>query len=165
MYDFNKYDDATQVNRFEGFIDRNGYFYKVAKRGEKITDEKGRIRDSHNLWAEAFLKEKMNITEFKFNPTASALFTLTKLNGPAEILIHCFGYIYYSHDPIYFKPIIKAPNQKIANYKATEEQLNTLYSIMFLNKEDTNISIFFCEEESYDYYGEYEQNKIKILKK
>ena len=35
MYDFNKYDDALQVNRYEGFIDRNGYFYKVSKRREK----------------------------------------------------------------------------------------------------------------------------------
>ena len=120
MYDFNKYDDVMEIYRYEGFIDRYGNFYKVCKRGEKITDEHGRVRDSHNRWAEAYLREKMNIKDFKFNPTASALFTLTSLNGPAEILIHCFGYVYYSHDPLYYKPIIKVPNPKIANYKATE---------------------------------------------
>lgn len=149
MYDFNKYDDVIEINRYEGFIDRNGYFYKVCKRGEKITDESGRVRDSHNKWAEAYLKDKMNIKDFKFNPTASALFTLTKLNGPAEILIHCFGFVYYSHDPYYFKPIIKTPNPKIANYKATEEQLDMLFSIMVMNKENTNIGIFMGEEEDY----------------
>ena len=132
-FDFTKYDDVTQINRYEGFIDRNGNFYKVCKRGEKITDEKGMIRDSHNLWAEAFLKEKLSVKNFKFNPSVSELFALSSLNGPAEILIHCFGYVYYSHDPIYYKPIIKGPNPKIASYRITEEQLNTLFSVMLLN--------------------------------
>lgn len=163
MYDFNKYDDATQINRYEGFIDRNGYFYKVSKRGAKITDENGKIRDSHNKWAEVYLKQKKNMKDFKFNPTASALFTLTKLNGPAEILIHCFGYVYYSHDPIYYKPIIKVPNPKVANYKATEEQLNMLYSIMLLNRENTNIDIFFEDEDINDYYARDDQKNYKRL--
>ena len=123
MHDFNKYDDAMAVHRYEGFIDRNGYFYKVAKRGEN------KNRDSHNEWAEVFIKEKLNKKNFKFSPTTSALFTLTRLSGPAEILIHCFGYVYYSHDPDYYKPIIKVPNPKISNYKATEEQLDMLFSL------------------------------------
>lgn len=163
MYDFNKYDDSMEIYRYEGFIDRNGYFYKVAKRGEKILDENGKIRDSHNNWAEAYLKEKMNIKNFKFNPTASALFTLTSLSGPAEILIHCFGYVYYSHDPAYFKPIIKVPNPKISNYKATEEQLDMLFSIMVLNKENTNISIFFNDEEDVDYLGRDDQENYRRI--
>ena len=29
MYDFNKYDDVMEIYRYEGFIDRNGNFYKV----------------------------------------------------------------------------------------------------------------------------------------
>ena len=152
MYDFKAYDDVMEIHRYEGFIDRNGKFYKVCKRGEKITDEKGRVRNSHNKWAEAYLKEKMNIKDFKFNPTASALLTLTSLNGPVEILIHCFGYVYYSHDPIYYKPIIKTPDPKIASYKATEEQLDMLFSLMLVNKENTNIPIFFNDEDI-DYLG------------
>lgn len=162
MYDFNKYDDALEIYRYEGFIDRLGNFYKVSKRGEKIFDEKGRVRDSHNNWAEAYLREKMNIKNFKFNPTASALFTLAKLNSPAEILIHCFGFVYYSHDPVYYKPIIKPPDPKIANYKVTEDQLNMLFSIMLLNKENTNISIFFGDDDSFDYY---DNEDIKNYKK
>lgn len=162
MYDFKAYDDATKVNRYEGFIDRNGNFYKVCKRGEKTTDEKGVLRDSHNKWAEVYLKEKLNIKNFKFNPTASALLTLTSLNGPAEILIHCFGYVYYSHDPIYFKPIIKIPDPKIASYKATEEQLDMLFYLMILNKENTNIPIFFNDEDI-DYLGRDDNESYKKI--
>lgn len=163
MYDFNKYDDAMDVNRYEGFIDRDGYFYKVSLRGQKVVDENGVIRDSHNKWAEHFLREKMNIQDFKFNPTASALFTLTKLRGPAEILIHCFGYVYYSHDPYYFKPIIKVPNPKIANFKATKEQLDMLFSLMILNNENTNIGIFFDEEDDIDYLGQDDNENYKKI--
>lgn len=162
MYDFKAYDDATKVNRYEGFIDRNGNFYKVCKRGEKITDEKGVLRDSHNKWAEVYLKEKLNIKDFKFNPTASALLTLASLNGPSEILIHCFGYVYYSHDPIYFKPIIKIPDPKIANYKVTEEQLDMLFYLMILNKENTNIPIFFNDEDI-DYLGRDDNESYKKI--
>ena len=153
MYDFNKYDDVMEIYRYEGFIDKYGNFYKVCKRGEKITDEHGRVRDSHNKWAEAYLREKMNIKDFKFNPTASALFTLTSLNGPAEILVHCFGYVYYSHDPIYYKPIIKLPDNKIAGYNVTEEQLDTLFQIMILNDEKPYDSDIFFDNNINDYSG------------
>ena len=110
--DFKPYDDALSALGYDGFIDRYGNFYKVCKKRKKG------MEDTHNEWAEKFIKEKLNIKDFKFNPTTSALFTLTKLSGPAEVLIHCFGYVYYSHDPIYYKPIIKLPNPKISNYKA-----------------------------------------------
>ena len=156
MFDFNKYDDAIEVKRFEGFIDRNGYFYKVVERG------KNKNSDSHNKWAEQYLKEKINIKEFKFNPTASALLTLTSLSGPAQILIDCFGFVYYSHDPDYFKPIIKVPNPKVSNYKATEEQLDFLFMLMTANNENTNIPIFFNDEDEFDYSGvdEYRGKRI-----
>ena len=134
----------------------------MCKRGEKITDEKGVLRDSHNKWAEVYLKEKLNIKNFKFNQTASALLTLAALNGPSEILIHCFGYVYYSHDPIYFKPIIKIPDPKIANYKVTEEQLDMLFYLMILNKENTNIPIFFNDEDI-DYLGRDDNESYKKI--
>ena len=139
--DFTPYDDAIDAKGYDGFIDRYGNFYKVCKKSKKG------IEDSHNEWADKFIKERLNIKDFKFNPTASALFTLTKLSGPAEILIHCFGYTYYSHDPIYYKPIIKLPNPKIANFKVTNEQLDMLFFVMRLHNENTDIPIFFEEEE------------------
>ena len=158
MFDFNKYDDVALIKDYDGFIDKYGNFYKVCPRMKKLRKE---IRkDSHNEWAQQFITEKLNIKDFKFNPTTSALFTLSTLRGPAEILVHCFGYVYYSHDSVFHKPIIKLPNPKIANYKITDDQLNTLYLIMTMNKEDTNIPIFFGEEE-FDYCAKEEPKVYK----
>ena len=50
---------------------------------------------------------------------------------------------------LYYKPIIKTPNPRIANYKVTEDQLDMLYLIMLLNKESTDIPIFMGEDEDY----------------
>ena len=159
MFDFNKYDDAIKVFKFNGFIDELGNFYKVGlKKNKNFTS------NFHNEWASKFIKENLNIKDFKFNPTTSALFTLVSLNSPSEILVNCFGYVYYSHDPLYYKPIIKIPNPKIANYKVTEEQLNMLYSIMTLNKEDTDISIFYDDNTLYNYTAIEDDGYQKKLK-
>lgn len=153
MFDFNKYDDIALVKDYDGFIDKYGNFYKVCPRMKKSRKEIK--KDSHNAWAQKFITEKLNVKDFRFNPTTSALFTLSTLGGPAEILVHCFGYVYYSHDSLFHKPIIKIPNPKIANYKINEYQIDTLSSIMLMNNEDINIPIFFDEEE-YDYCAEEE---------
>lgn len=147
MFDFNKYDDAMEVKNYDGFIDRDGNFYKVGLRIKKDGN------DSHNSWAETYIREKLNFKDVKLNVTNSTIFTLVSLSGPAEILINCFGYVYYSHDPIFYKPIIKIPNPKIANYKVTEEQLNMLYMIMAYNRENTDISILNGDDNVYDYCG------------
>lgn len=164
MFDFNKYDDAALVNKYDGFIDRLGNFYKVAPRGLGILNSKGEVRDSHNEWAEHFMKEVLNIKKFKINPSISMVFTLSKLNGPAEILVNCLGYVYYSHEPVHYRPIIKVPNPKMFGFKVTNEQLDMLYSIMVLNKENTNINIFFAEDD-YEDYGDYGDEYSKVLKK
>lgn len=157
--DFNKYDDVVEVRNYNGFIDRLGNFYKVSPKRTKMNS------DSHNKWAEAFLREKLDIKEFKLNETASALLTLSRLNGPASILVNCFGYVYYSHDPICFKPIIKAPDPKIANFKITEEQIDLLFEIMLVNNENTDILMDFEEGTITDYCGldEGENKKCKRL--
>lgn len=158
MFDFNKYDDVTKVYRYNGFIAPDGSYYKVCSKNSDFR------KDTHNMWAETFIKEKLNIKEFKFNPTASAIITLSKLSGPADILINCFGYVYYSHEPIYYKPIIKIPNPKMSGIKCSEEQLNTLYMLMLLNNEDTNNPILNGEDE-YNYCGYDEEPKTFNLKK
>ena len=147
MLDFNKYDDAMEVKNYDGFIDRDGNFYKVGLRTKKDGS------DSHNIWAETYIREKLNFKDVKLNVTTSTIFTLVSLSGPAEILINCFGYVYYSHDPIFYRPIIKIPNPKIANYKVTEEQLNMLYMIMTYNRENTDISILNGDDNVCDYCG------------
>ncbi len=147
MFDFNKYDDASLIHNYDGFIDQNGNYYKVSHRRQS------KNIDSHNEWAKAFLKQKLNIDDYNFNKFYSSIFSSVLLNGPAEILINCFGYVYYSHDAIIYKPIIKLPNPKILNYRVTQEQLDMLYSVMLYNNEDTNISIFYDDNDEYTYCG------------
>ena len=158
--DFNKYDDVVEIKNYNGFIDRLGNFYKVSKKNTKVNS------DSHNGWADAYIKEKLNISDFRLKPTASMLLALSKLNGPASILINCFGFVYYSHDPFCRKPIIKAPDPRIANFKITEEQIDMLFKIMFLNMENTDVLIDFEEGTIYDYCGidDYENGIQKVLK-
>lgn len=156
--DFNKYDNIVDMVGYNGFIDRYGNFYKVSKTIDN------NVRDSHNSWASEYLKEELDVRQFKFNPTNSALIELLNLSGPAEILVNCFGYVYYSHDFAFHKPIIKLPNPKIANYKVTEEQLNVLFFLMRLNKENVNIPIF-TEEDIYTYEGQCDNSYVKKLKK
>ena len=157
--DFKKYDDVIEIKNYNGFIDRLGNFYKVSNKKSNSCD------DSHNIWAEAYMKEKKKITDFKLNPTASALLSLSKLNGPASILINCFGFVYYSHDPFCYLPIIKAPDPKLANYKITKEQIDMLFKMMFVNMENTDILIDFEEGTILDYCGidERGNNKCKKL--
>ena len=142
--DFNKYDDVIDMIGYDGFIDKSGNFYRVG-----LKRKKG-LKNTHNDWAEKFMKEKLNTTYFNFNPTVSALLTLSKLSGPTDILVDCFGYVYYSHDPIYYNPIIKLPDPKICDQKATEEQLVSLFMLMTLHKENTDIPIFY-DDETFDY--------------
>lgn len=145
MFDFNKYDDVIETKGYDGFIDQRGYFYKVCPKNKKASE------DSHNTWAEAYMREKLKMTDFKINNNISMLLGISKLNGPAEVLINCFGYVYYSHDPVYHGPIIKLPDPKIAKYKVTSEQLDTLYMIMVMNNENTDIPIFLDDSEEYTY--------------
>lgn len=107
MLDFNKYDDAVAVKDYDGFIDKDGNYYKVVLRREKGS------KDSHNIWAENFLKDNIDINNLKLDLTYSTIFKLVELRGPAEVLINCLGFVYYSHDTLYCKPIIKLPNPRI----------------------------------------------------
>lgn len=145
MMDFKPYDDLVKIIGYDGFIDQKGNFYKVCPKRKKSSS------DSHNLWAEAYMREKFKISDFKISNDISTLLALSKLSGPAEVLINCFGYIYYSHDPFYYAPIIKLPNPKISKYTATKEQLDMLYEIMYLNNENVDIPIFYEDNKTYDY--------------
>ena len=160
MMDFKKYDDVVEIKDYNGFIDRLGNFYKVSTR------KTNPFEDSHNEWAEQYMKEKLNIKEFDFKQTTSMLLALSKLSGPASILVNCFGFVYYSHDPFCHKPIIKAPDSKIANFKITEEQVNMLFQVMFINMENTDVLMDFEEGTITDYCGldDNGKEKQKILK-
>lgn len=156
--DFKKYDDVMEIRDYNGFIDKLGNFYKVSHKKNIAED------DSHNLWAEAYMEDKKLLKGFKFNPTASAILTLTKLDGPASMLINCFGFVYYSHDPFYHLPIIKAPDPKIANFKITSEQIDTLFEMMLVNMENTDVLMDFEEGTILDYCGVDDRKCVKCKK-
>lgn len=158
MLDFNKYNDVVQVKDYDGFIDRDGNYYKVVLRREKS------YKDSHNIWAEKFLKEKIDIKNLKLNLNYSTIFKLIELKGPAEILINCLGFVYYSHDSIYYKPIVKIPNPKIFGKTVTDEQLDMLCNIMLCNKENIDIPILYGDTNEYEYCG-LEDNQFDKKKK
>lgn len=146
-FDFKPYDDIITCSIYDGFFSPDGYYYKVKQRRSNMCN------NSHNEWAEKFIKEKMNIQDLDINPTYSALYALKQIKGPAELLVHRFGYLYYSHDPLFYKPIIIKPNPKIAGKSVTDKQLDMLFQMMLLNNENPFFNPIFTEEDVYTYNG------------
>ena len=79
-------------------------------------------------------------------------------------MINCLGFVYYSHDPIYYKPIVKIPNPKIFGKTVTDEQLDMLCNIMLCNKENIDIPILYGDTNEYEYCG-LEDNQFDKKKK
>lgn len=138
--------DITMCKKYEGFIDRDGNYYIVKERRNAMS------KLGHNEWANQFMKEK-NLKNFQISQTYSMLLALSKLNGPAEYLIHCFGYVYYSHDTLVYKPIIILPKKQIFGLSATSSQMETLYEIMLLNNEHPENLEIFVDSNIDEYYG------------
>lgn len=151
--DFNKYDDIALIKDYDGFIDPRGYFYKVCSRKEK---SKSKI--DHNLWAEAYIKNGVDrLKGISF--VNSGLFTLSQVTSPSDFLVNIYGFVYYSHDIDYHKPIIKIPNPKYNGCKMTSQQDDLLYTIMMLNQEHPENNPIFLEDNIYKYVGMDESSK------
>lgn len=144
-FDFNKYDDILISQKYDGFIDPNGYYYKVNLRNS------GKVID-HNLWANEYMKNNGDKYR-KLNFSASGLFTLSQISSVAEALVHIYGFIYYSHDSYTRKPIIILPNPLYNNCKMTAAQNEVLFNIMLLNNEDPFTCPIFTEDGVYFYSG------------
>lgn len=133
--DFNKHDDILKIKDYDGFISPDGYFYKVKKHREENKD--------HNLWAKAFLEKYGMNLELKLD-TDSLIFQLSSFRGgPSDSLVQLYGYIYYSHDGMFYKPIIQLPNPKLFGKRATEDSLDMLYNILLINDEKKAIDAIF----------------------
>lgn len=150
--DFNKYDDIIDIKDYEGFISPRGYFYKVA-----LNKDKSRKID-HNLWAEEYLKNNLKVFK-NVNYINSGLFTLSKVSSPSDLLVNILGFVYYSHDIDYNKPIIKLPNPMYNGCSMTKEQDELLYSIMMINNEHPESNPIFLDDEVYNYVGMNEMGK------
>lgn len=141
--DFNKYydDEIDNSAKYDGFIGPKGEYYRVKKRNDK------NLNFGHNEWAESYIKKYNLYSNFFINQTYSALLALSKVNGPAESLIHLFGFVYYSHDLLFHKPIIISPNESLAGHKINDYQKDMLYKIMKKNNEKKYF-YGFLEDES-----------------
>ena len=147
--DFNKYEDVIIAMEYDGFIDPRGYFYKVKPRHNH---GKTKTKVDHNLWADVYMKQ--NGDHFrKMNFNASGLFTLSQISSVAEALVHIYGFVYYSHDAYTREPIIIIPNPKYNNCQMTDEQNDTLFDIVLLNKENPFINPIFTEDNVYSCIG------------
>ena len=130
-FDMKKYDDINLIKDCDLFIDPSGYFYK-------IKPIKGISILNHNTWSKKYLDNLKYTFNHKFSP--------------AEIMVHLFGFVYYSHDQLKYKPIIKTPNPRYFNVSSSPEQLNSLFNVMMVNGENPfNVPMLMGEENIYDY--------------
>ena len=154
-FDFNRYDDIAEAAKYNGFIDQDGYFYKVSPRNHY------RAKIDHNLWARAYVKahgDRFKRMDF----SASGLFTLSQISSEVDVLVHIYGFVYYSHDDQYFKPIIKCPDPKYNKFIMNRKQSDFLFGIMLINNENPFENPIFNDDRVYKYVGLYdEQDKKK----
>lgn len=147
--DLKSYDDLMLVSKHDLFINKLGEYYKIKKTLSKDSM-------NHNIWALKYLEE-INDKE--------------KYVGlsPSEVLIHKYGFLYYSHDMLLYKPIIKIANPKYFKEKVTREQLDSLFDIMIINDENPFIvpmlngkkNIYDYEEMNYERGKVYEKTLYK----
>lgn len=128
------YKDSVYVRKSDLFIDQKGLYYQVKK-----TVSKSKI--SHIIWAIEYLKSIEDYTNYYLSAD--------------EVLVHKYGFLYYSHDELIYKPIIKIANPKYFGTHASDEQLDSLFAIMYLNGENPfNVPMLMGEENIYDYVEE-----------
>ena len=135
------YKDSLFVSKSDLFIDQAGLYYQVKK-----TISKSRI--NHNIWALEYLKYIEDNIEYALSPS--------------EVLIHKYGFLYYSHDELLYKPIIKISNPKYFGTYRSEEQLDSLFEIMYMNGEDPfRVPMLMDDDSVYDYV-EIERGKTYV---
>lgn len=155
QFDFNRYDDLVDICKYNGFIDQDGHFYKVSLRSHY------HAKIDHNLWARAYVKEHGDRFR-RMDFSASGLFTLSQISSEVDVMVHIYGFVYYSHDDIYHKPIIKCPDPKYNKFIMTSSQEDVLFNIMLVNNEDPYNNPIFSNDDMYTYVGLYdEKQKVK----
>lgn len=159
-FDFNSYDlDISKY--YDGFIDSDGRFYRVKK--------KGMNEDLHNKWAFMYIHSSNDSTKIQIN--INCLFSPNNFNIKSftDLLIDVFGFTYYSHDSIYLKPIIRFPNPVISDKRASCNQVEAIVKILKINNEELKDKEFILDANKFYYnelvYGGYIKNENNTNKR
>lgn len=146
----NDYDytfDPNVAKNFNGFISPDGKFYKISRKNVHVS--------SHQEWANAFVINNTNFIKLLAKPNKSFLYTISRLKDKQDLLIHFYGYIYYSHDEYSKKPILIYPDFDINNMSVTKEQKDILFKVMLLNYEEEYYPEYAKEYEDSEKHNEY----------
>jgi len=129
--DMEQYDDCILVRNYNLFIDPDGLFYRINRINKSGID--------HNVWALEYFKKINSIYE-------------SKHLSPAEVLIHKYGFLYYSHDMLVGKPIVKIANPIYYKKHVSDEELDSLFQVMLINNEDPfSVPMQMGYDNVYDY--------------
>ena len=155
------YKDASMVTRSDLFIDQKGLYYQIKK-----TISSSKI--NHNIWANAYINEQnekripVDLNSPDYLEQIMQAKERIKNLSPAEYLIHKYGFLYYSHDELLYKPIIKIANPAYYKMRASDEQLDSLFEIMVLNHENPfNVPMLMGDTNVYDYVEVMEEERGK----
>lgn len=147
VFDFTPTTNLDEIKRYDGFVDKDGRFYKVSI--------KNKHHPSHHEWADKFVTEKLNYVSLLSNPSGSTLFILSQLKNKLNILIHYYGFVYYGHDELTRKPIIIYPIHSVNQKEVTKEQNNMLFEILLINNELNDYHPDFYDKVKYDFHNAY----------
>ena len=152
-FNFEPQDLSLSIS-YDGFIDQLGNFYIVKERGKED------LSDSFNSWALKYMNEKCRkITMVQSYPM---LLELSNLSSSLDFLVHCYGFIYYSHDLVFDLPIVLLPNFNIAGKRASSDQMECLCRIMLINNEQPQNKEFIVDSSIFEYNGLIEEEGGKI---
>lgn len=141
------------ANDCNGFITPDGTFYIISNKSEHIP--------THEQWASKFILYKTNYIHDIQKVTSSLMYAISRLKNKSDILMHIYGYIYFSYSGIYSKePLIIFPDEKINDKKVTDEQKNMLFDIAKLSGEDKVYYYDFDNNISEDMHNSYVQKFI-----
>lgn len=140
--------DPYIAKDYNGFIAPDGSFYLISNRDEHLP--------THQEWAYNYVTKKTDFIKQLVMSKSSFLYTMQRLKDKQDVLIHFYGFVYYSHDEYSKKPIIILPDYDINNMEITRKQNDMLFEIMRLNKEEK-----FFPNNSYEY--EEEEKHMKYV--
>lgn len=118
-------EDLLKVKGYNGFISKEGVFYKVIKRGV--------VESAHDRYVEAFTDMVLNIDlQEEYDKLRKSNPNLQNLSFK-DMFINVLGYINYEKTG--GRLIIGCPDPKINKQYITKQQMDTIYQLIKINKD------------------------------